>query len=79
MTMAKGCIICLLRSQGNPMNGTTRLHFPGRFFFFFLPKDLGKLPLPKATHNSDSKTTEGKKVNLDISVLLSKWWLQKFN
>ena len=61
---------------GKPNDGTARLHFRGGFFF---PKDLGKLPLPKATHSSDSKTTEGKKVNLDVSVLLSKWWLRKFN
>lgn len=46
---------------------------------FFLPKDLGKLPLPKATHDSNSKAMEGKKANLDVSVLLSKWRLQKFN
>ena len=49
VTMAKGYLICLLRSQGNPMNGT-RLYFPGGFFG--MPKGLGKLPLPKATHDS---------------------------
>ena len=61
---------------GKPNDGTARLHFRGGFFF---PQGSWEIALPKATHSSDSKTTEGKKVNLDVSVLLSKWWLRKFN